>query len=166
VAGARQAKKVKRVWFREANVGQFSAACFVLHVSGMNADELQERTFQFALAVLLFVDAYPNTLQGRTVAGQLLRAATSVGANYRSTRRARTKREFAASLGVVKTEADEAEYWLALTLASEIVRDAERVKKLLQEATQLRAIFVASHATACERLRAARAAKLGPRGRA
>jgi four helix bundle protein len=119
---------------------------------GMNANELQERTFQFALAILAFCDSLPNTTQGRTVSTQLAKARTSIGANYRSARRARTRREFASKLGIAKEEADESEYWLAIVLGGTLPVDRTRVTALYEEASQLRAIFVAAHATARRRL--------------
>ncbi len=50
----------------------------------MDADDLKKRTKLFALRILKLVAALPDTLQGRTVAGQLVRAGTSVGSNYRA----------------------------------------------------------------------------------
>ena len=76
--------------------------------------ELQSRTKQFALRVLVLIDRLPNTIGGRVIANQLARSATSVGANYRAACRARSRAEFAAKLGIVAEEADESLYWLEL----------------------------------------------------
>jgi four helix bundle protein len=73
----------------------------------MNADDLKKRTKQFALRILKLVAALPTSVQGRAVGGQLVRAGTSVGANYRATCRGRSRAEFVAKLGVVEEEADE-----------------------------------------------------------
>ena len=73
----------------------------------MKPDDLKKRTKQFALRVLKLVAALPNSLSGRTIGGQLARAGTSVGANYRAACRARTKLEFIAKIGIVEEEADE-----------------------------------------------------------
>ena len=89
----------------------------------MDKRELQDRTKQFALRVLNLVDALPHSAGSRAISMQLVRAATSVGANYRSACRARSRAEFAAKLGVAVEEADESLYWL------ELVRDS----KLLPE---------------------------------
>ena len=85
----------------------------------MDKRELQDRTKQFALRVLTLVDALPRTAGGRAISMQLVRAATSVGANYRSACRARSRAEFAAKLGIALEEADESFYWL------ELVRDGK-----------------------------------------
>lgn len=48
----------------------------------MTPEELKQRTKKFALRILKLVSALPSNVQGRTVGGQLVRAGTSVGANY------------------------------------------------------------------------------------
>jgi four helix bundle protein len=90
----------------------FEIVAFTWRPHAMNAEELKKRTKLFALRILKLVAALPNTLQGRTVGGQLVRAGTSVGANYRAACRGRSKAEFIAKLGVVEEEADESAYWL------------------------------------------------------
>jgi len=68
------------------------------HKSKMNQDELKRRTKQFALRVMNLVDALSRTTTGRAIGGQLVRAGTSVGANYRAACRGRSKAEFAANI--------------------------------------------------------------------
>ena len=109
----------------------------------MNKAELLTRTKAFALRVLNVVDVLPRTAAGRAISSQLIRAATSVGANYRAACRSRSRAEFAAKLGLVAEEADETVYWL------ELIRDgnllpANKVGELLKEANELTAIFTAS----------------------
>jgi four helix bundle protein len=82
----------------------------------MKADELKDRTKQFALRVLKLVAALPKTIEGRAIASRLVRRGTSVAANYRATCRARSKAEFIAKVGVVLEEADETLLWLELFL--------------------------------------------------
>jgi four helix bundle protein len=74
------------------------------------ADQLQERTFRFALGVIELTKTLPTTEPGPTIRRQLTKAATSVGANYRAARRARSHAEFTAKIGVVAEEADETVY--------------------------------------------------------
>ena len=93
----------------------------------MNADELKRRTKEFALRILKLVSALPDTAQGRTVAGQLVRCGTSVGSNYRASCRARSRAEFIAKIGIVLEEADESAFWLELTIEGELLR-ADRVQ--------------------------------------
>ena len=70
----------------------------------MSPDDLKKRTKQFALRVLKLVAALPKTVEGRAIAGQLTRAGTAVGANYRAACRSRSKAEFVAKIGVVEEE--------------------------------------------------------------
>jgi four helix bundle protein len=73
----------------------------------MDKYELQRRTKQFGLRVIRLVEALPHTQTGRVIGNQLLRSATSVGANYRAACRGRSKAEFAAKVGIAIEEADE-----------------------------------------------------------
>jgi four helix bundle protein len=113
----------------------------------MDERELKNRTKQFALRVMQLVDALPNTISGRAIANQLVRAGTSVGANYRSACRGRSKAEFAAKLGTVVEESDECCFWLELIMDGDLL-PRNRIEPLHQEANELTAIFVASIRTA------------------
>lgn len=113
----------------------------------MKGDDLKERTKLFALRILNLVDALPNTVKGRAIAGQLVRAGTSVGANYRAACRARSKAEFIAKLGVVIEEADEVAFWLELIADDQLI-EKRRIKKLMTECDELVAVMTASRKTA------------------
>ena len=104
--------------------------------------DLKARTKQFALRVMKMVDALPRTIQGRTIAKQIIRSATSVAANYRAACRARSRAEFIAKIGVVEEEADESCFWLELIIDSGLLTD-ERIRPLLSEAGELVAIMAA-----------------------
>jgi four helix bundle protein len=113
----------------------------------MTPDELKKRTKQFGLRVIRLVEALPRTRTSDVIGNQLLRCATSVGANYRAACRARSKAEFAAKLGVVEEEADETAYWLELLMEGKIIPNSS-VTTLLREANELVAIVVSSLVTA------------------
>jgi four helix bundle protein len=113
----------------------------------MNSEDLKQRTKQFALRILKLVAALPNTVQGRTIGGQLVRAGTAVGANYRATCRSRSKAEFVARIGVVEEEADESAYWMELIVEGELLK-AEQVARLLNEANELAKIMASSRISA------------------
>jgi len=89
----------------------------------------------------------PDSREGRVLGQQLLRAATSVAANYRAACRARSHREFLFKLGIVEEEADESLFWLEFIAEAGII-PGEKLKELVSEASQLTAIFVASRRTA------------------
>lgn len=109
----------------------------------MDERALKERTKQFALRIIRLVNALPKNYAADVLGKQLLRAATSVGANYRAACRGRSKAEFIAKLGIVIEEADECGYWLELLVDSGLM-PKEKLEPLLTEANELTAIFVAS----------------------
>jgi len=106
----------------------------------LNKEELKERTKLFGLRIIKLVDVLPNTMAGWALGKQLIRAGTSVGANYRAACRGRSKKEFAVRLGVVLEEADESSYWLELIMDGELL-PRPQVESLHQEADELAAIF-------------------------
>jgi four helix bundle protein len=109
----------------------------------MNETELKHRTKQFALRVIKLIGALPKTVEGRAVSGQLIRSATSVGANYRAACRGRSKAEFISKLGTVEEEADESAFWLEIIVEAGLLKE-KLVANLLREANELVAIMVAS----------------------
>lgn len=110
------------------------------------AKQLQDRTKQFALRVLRLFQSLPHDPAAQILGRQLLRAATSVAANYRAACRSRSQAEFAAKLGTVVEEADETAFWLELLIESKIMPE-NKVSRLLQESTELLSIFSASRRT-------------------
>jgi four helix bundle protein len=120
---------------------------FGLWGSEMDETGLMQRTKVFALRVMKLAGALPETSAGRTIGNELVRSATSVGANYRSACRGRSKAEFVAKLGIFVEEADECGYWLELIIDGELLKNT-LVEPLLTEANELTAIMVASHRTA------------------
>ena len=105
--------------------------------------DLGDRTKEFALRAIRLYRALPTSGEAGVIARQLLRSATSVGANYRAARRARSRSEFRAKMGIVEEEVDETLYWMELLVESGIV-NRERLEGLMQEANELAAIMVAS----------------------
>ncbi len=111
------------------------------------AEELKQRSKQFALRVVKLYQGLPKADEARIIGKQALRSGTSVAANYRAVCRARSKPEFVAKIGIVVEEIDETVFWLELLMDSGIVQK-ERLEKLLAEANELLAIFAASQHTA------------------
>ena len=123
-----------------------------LQTSRMTAEEMKQRTKAFALRVIRLVQALPRNEVARTVGGQLLRSGTSVGANYRSACRAKSRPDFVPKLKIVEEECDESLYWMELLVEGELI-PAGRLQALQQEGSEILSIVVASLRTA--RLRAA-----------
>ena len=113
----------------------------------MDKRELQDRTKQFAVRALKLADALPHSAADRAISSQLVRAATSIGANYRSACRARSRAEFAAKLGIALEEADESLYWLELVRDGKLVPE-DKLSLLLKEADELTAILASGRKSA------------------
>ena len=113
----------------------------------MDSEELKARTKAFAVRIVKMTEALPPTRAAEIVARQLIRSATSVGANYRAACRARSRREFASKIGIVTEEADESLYWLEILVEADIMSEP-RLANLIREANELTAIFAASSYTA------------------
>jgi len=113
----------------------------------MSPEELKARTKAFALRIIALVDAIPRTQAGQIIGRQLLRSATSVGANYRAACRAQSRAEFAAKISMVVEGADETLYWLELLNESGLIT-SDRWAQFLREANELVAIAVSSRKTA------------------
>ena len=109
----------------------------------MDKKDLQKRTKQFALRVFKLVKAMPNTTEARVIGRQIIRSASSVGANYRAACRARSRADFISKMGIVEEEADETIYWLELLVESGLI-NKEAIEDLIKEANELTAIFTAA----------------------
>ncbi|MEP7325736.1 MAG: four helix bundle protein, partial [Gemmatimonadota bacterium] len=84
--------------------------------------EMKERTMSFAESVAYICRGIPLTFEGRHVSSQLFRAGTSVAANYRAARRARSRKEFISKIGLVIEEADESLFWLEFAMRIEVLK--------------------------------------------
>lgn len=112
--------------------------------------DLKMRTEDFALRIIKLYCALPRSTVAQVLGKQVLRSGTSVGANYREAKRARSKAEFISKMGDCLKELDETEYWFGLLVKAGQV-DAQRMDGLLDETAQLLAIFASSIKTAKER---------------
>jgi four helix bundle protein len=116
------------------------------------AEQLRLRTREFGIRILHAFRSLDRSPESRILGGQMLRAGTSVPANYRASCRARSRREFIAKLGTVAEEADESQFWLDFFIYAGMLK-RNRTEPLLKEATELTAIFSASLSTAKARQR-------------
>jgi len=112
-----------------------------------NKDDLKQRTKRFALLIIKLVESLPKGRTAEVIGHQLLRAGTSVGANYRAACRARSRSDFISKMGIVEEEADEAIYWMELLVEGGIL-EPTKVEFLIKEASEILAITVSSIRTA------------------
>ena len=112
-------------------------------------NDLKPRTKKFALDVILFCRKLPRGDEFTIIKRQLIRSATSTAANYRASQRAKSKADFISKLGTTEEEADESLFWLECLAELATNKHAE-LNRLLKEANELTAIFVASRKRARE----------------
>jgi four helix bundle protein len=117
----------------------------------VESSELLARTRSFALSVIRYSARLPRKMETQIIARQLMRSATSVGANYRAACRAKSRPDFIAKMSIVEEEADESLYWLDL-LGELSPRPDDSLLCLKREASELVAIAVASKKTARSRV--------------
>jgi four helix bundle protein len=103
--------------------------------------DLEERTFQFAKDVRLFVKTLPKTISNFEDGKQLVRASGSVGANYREANEALSKKDFLMRIKISRKEAKESIYWLRLITETNQLNNADEAARLIQEAEELKKIF-------------------------
>ncbi|OGP64393.1 MAG: hypothetical protein A2170_03605 [Deltaproteobacteria bacterium RBG_13_53_10] len=102
--------------------------------------DIRERSFEFAVKTVNYVQRLPKNHAGYKIGGQLLKAATSVGANVEEATGAFSKRDFTYKMGIALKEAREANYWLRLIKASNL-DSGEELDYLLGESEELRKIL-------------------------
>jgi four helix bundle protein len=103
--------------------------------------DLKDRTKRFALGIIRLFATLPKSPEVQIIGKQLLRAGTSVGANYRETYRSCSKAEFIAKAGDGLKELEETAYWFELLTEGGII-PAAKVEALNKECRELIAIFV------------------------
>ena len=103
--------------------------------------DLEERTFQFAKVVRLFVKTLPKTTANIEDSKQLLRASGSVGANYIEANESLGKKDFLMRVKISRKEAKECAYWLRLINETNNLNNTDDAHRLIQEADELKKIF-------------------------
>ena len=105
--------------------------------------DLKQRTFLFSVNVAKLLKELPYDFVNRTYINQLIRCSSSIGANYRAAKRAKSDADFLNKLKIVEEENDESIYFLELLLEFN-PNYIERIIELITEANELLKIFVAS----------------------
>jgi four helix bundle protein len=102
--------------------------------------DLEERTAQFGEAIIELAKTFPQNPINSPLISQIVRAATSVGANYMEADGAESKRDFQHKISICKKEAKETKHWLRMIATASPGRRDE-CQKLLREAQELTLIF-------------------------
>ena len=102
---------------------------------------LEERTFQFAKVVRLFVKTLPKTIANIEDGKQLIKASGSVGANYIEANESLGKKDFMMRIKISRKEAKESAYWLRLINETNDLDNTKEAKSLIQESNELKMIL-------------------------
>ena len=105
----------------------------------MNYD-LEERTAKFSEEIIHFVGALVKNEVNKVLANQIIRSATSIGANYMEVNQASSKKDFRNKIGICRKEANETKYWIRM-IASANKDKASDCKKYWKESHELVLIF-------------------------
>ena len=105
--------------------------------------DLEERTYQFAKSVALFVKTLPKNISNIEYSVQVIRSTGSVGANYIEANEALSKKDFSMRMKICRKEAKESVFWLRLIVETNNDESGTQGNSLMQEATELKKIFSA-----------------------
>lgn len=104
--------------------------------------EIKKRSYYFSLEVLKFIESFEPKRVHYCLIDQLLRSATSVGANLIEARAAHSKKDFIKFCEIALKSSNETKYWLCL-IRDGLNVDKEKVKELLNEADEISKIIAA-----------------------
>lgn len=110
-------------------------------------EKLKERTKVTAALVIKFCDSLKVSKASSVITYQIVKSATSIGANYRAACRARSKLEFFSKMCIVVEEADETQYWLEIIEESRLSNDHELLKILKEEINEITKIMTSAKNT-------------------
>ena len=112
----------------------------------MAENKLADLSTEFAVQILKLTDSIKGHY---SLANQLERSGTSIGANIREAKYAHGKADFIAKLQIALKECYETEYWIEIAQKADIVSE-ESVKTLLQDCGAIRRMLIASINTSKE----------------
>ena len=107
-----------------------------------NKYNLEERTAKFSENVLTFCRVLKEDSITRPLISQIVRSATSIGANYSEADEASSKKDFIHKVAIAKKETKETKYWLRL-IAHVVPSSKDRARELWKEAQELNLILAA-----------------------
>lgn len=102
--------------------------------------EIQLRTFQFSEQVLRLVRVFPRRTEGDVIKKQLIRSATSIGANIIEAKHSSSRKEFIQYMQISLRSSKETEYWIKLSISSRLCNDIDG-NKILSESIEISKIL-------------------------
>ncbi len=110
-------------------------------------EEMKRRTKKFAVDIILFCESLKPSKASSVITYQLVKSATSTGANYRAACRGRSQSEFFSKICITVEEADESCYWLEVIEDTNLTNKMEDLSRLLNEANEISKILSKSKDT-------------------
>jgi len=96
----------------------------------MQKHDIYDRITRFVVRVIKFAEKLSQSFSARIIAKQLVRSASSVGANLQEADGATSKKDFVNKAGISRKEAQETRYWLSLLLQAELVKNQDNINEL------------------------------------
>lgn len=112
----------------------------------MNSEELSNRFLDYATSIIILLKSLGNSYQGKHISKQLLRSATSCGANYEEARAAESKADFSHKLQIVLKELRESRFWIRLIKRASLI-PKDKISPILSETDELIKIIAKSVVT-------------------
>lgn len=109
--------------------------------------EMQSRVKNFAVSIIKFSESFEKTKATAIISNQIIKSASSAGANYRAACRARSRQEFFSKMCIVVEECDETEYWLEIIQNISLSKQKDILEELKTEASELTKIMTKSKNT-------------------
>ncbi len=100
-------------------------------------EKIKKQTHKFAVDVIMFCNSLKTCKASSVITYQLVKSATSVGANYRAACKARSENEFYSKICIVTEESDESEYWLEIIRDTNLSNEINELERLLIETNKI-----------------------------
>ena len=110
------------------------------NVQNSRVYDLEERTAKFGENVIHFASGLSKNEVNKILVNQIVRSATSVGANYMEANQACSKKDFKNKIGICRKEANETKYWIRM-ISSANKDKIDECKPLWKESQELLLIF-------------------------
>jgi four helix bundle protein len=96
----------------------------------MQKHDIYDRVLNFVVKIIGFAEKLSKSFSGRIIAKQMIRSASSIGANMQEADGAVSKRDFANKMGIARKEAQETRYWLELLVKAKLINNPTNNKEL------------------------------------
>ena len=121
--------------------------CIYMNDKSLFIEKMKSRTQQLAVDVIHLCDTLKTCKASGVITYQIVKSATSTGANYRAACRGRSEKEFFSKMSIVIEECDETEYWLEVINLAQLSSDQKKLDYLLQEYNEITRIVTKARTT-------------------